>query len=352
RRSCLDPLPTCEKICEKIKCENGHFCTKKCHDSQCPKCRKKVVKTCDCGYKQFSLPCFKFKGKMIKCKSICKTLLNCGRHFCETQCCAHRRNGANHICDKICQKLLSCSIHRCEEQCHSAECPSCRVQYQNGLICKCGNTKIGGFFFCGDKKLICNNRCSETLLCGHKCLKKCHFGECPPCSQLIEIDCYGKHKKIKVKCKILLKQKSVSCGNFCDKTKHCGIHSCKRKCHEKDGKIFCSKDDESMSCGDICLLRMNCGHFCKRKCHPKVDCENFKCEEMVTIKCVCGRIEKSGKCENTAERKNLNCDGKCEAKKRAEDFRKAFGIKKAGLVRNKDIFENNFWKNCDLSQFF
>ncbi|CAF4006317.1 unnamed protein product, partial [Rotaria sordida] len=52
RSSCIDSLPTCEKLCEKISSygpiNDHHQCSAQCHNGPCPPCNKQSIQ-CHCG---------------------------------------------------------------------------------------------------------------------------------------------------------------------------------------------------------------------------------------------------------------------------------------------------------------
>ncbi|ORY48177.1 hypothetical protein BCR33DRAFT_59883 [Rhizoclosmatium globosum] len=79
RTSCLDPIPTCDSICDKtLSC--GHRCLQKCHNSDEPcVCIGKKTIPCECGKHREEVACTDLvDGDSVrttfKCNSICKTL--------------------------------------------------------------------------------------------------------------------------------------------------------------------------------------------------------------------------------------------------------------------------------------
>lgn len=81
RKSCIDPLPTCDLICEKElgcgkngkkiifshnifinkkKTDERHTCQLKCHDGDCEQCQGESLLKCQCGYIEKTLSCVEF----------------------------------------------------------------------------------------------------------------------------------------------------------------------------------------------------------------------------------------------------------------------------------------------------
>lgn len=132
-----------------------------------------------------------------------------------------------HSCGQRCGRSRGpqCS-HPCGELCHSGPCPPCKIIIPS-VSCYCGNEVIDRE--CGEfKERSCGIPCEKTLNCNlHKCERACHDGECPPCSvPAPQTKCYCEKVAEDKKC-----GESHSCGGTCDKTLHCGIHKCKKKCH-------------------------------------------------------------------------------------------------------------------------
>ena len=113
RKSCVDPIPTCGKICNAIlHCGppgNPHKCEAKCHTGPCPTCPETTILKCRCGHMDKELPCSKVTGRQddVRCEKRCQKK-KCGRHKCGQLCCIE----IDHICTQICGKMLSCGLHR------------------------------------------------------------------------------------------------------------------------------------------------------------------------------------------------------------------------------------------------
>ncbi|GKC81920.1 NF-X1-type zinc finger protein NFXL1 [Tanacetum coccineum] len=93
RHSCLDPIPTCSKICDKILPCGLHRCKDKCHPGSCAPCRVMVTQKCHCGSTYRTAESFNTTTTMtdgadtaFKCDKPCGRKKNCGRHRCSDKC--------------------------------------------------------------------------------------------------------------------------------------------------------------------------------------------------------------------------------------------------------------------------
>lgn len=154
RESCLDPVPTCDKICSKrLKCGqpskslgngfvscycilllsryikaqllpfsragNPHTCKASCHAGGCPECDLSSDVKCRCGNMDREIACRDLTSKAddARCEKRCKKKRFCGKHNCNQLCCID----IEHICPLPCSKTLSCGRHKCEQRCHIGE---------------------------------------------------------------------------------------------------------------------------------------------------------------------------------------------------------------------------------------
>lgn len=118
RKSCLDPIPTCNNICGKIlKCgkhDKPHKCASNCHTGPCPPCNKQTLIKCRCGQTEIQVKCRSLNGRDIRCKKRCVKKRSCGKHKCNVECCID----IDHICPLPCNYNLSCGKHKCDQLCH------------------------------------------------------------------------------------------------------------------------------------------------------------------------------------------------------------------------------------------
>ena len=75
---------------------------------------------------------------------------------------------------------LDCGLHKCSRRCHFGDCGECHQVVDKK--CQCGATKKSTV--CG-QPLVCDKRCNRTRSCGrHTCRRKCCDGNCPPCPEV------------------------------------------------------------------------------------------------------------------------------------------------------------------------
>ncbi|GKB59018.1 NF-X1-type zinc finger protein NFXL1 [Tanacetum coccineum] len=307
RHSCLDPIPTCSKICDKILPCGLHRCKDKCHPGSCAPCRVMVTQKCRCGSTYRTVECFNTTTTMtdgadtaFKCDKPCGRKKNCGRHRCSDKCCplSNSKNSAAtqgwdpHLCSKPCEKKLRCGQHDCETLCHSGHCPPCQETIFTDLTCACGRSSIPPPLPCGTPPPSCQYPCSVPQPCGHPSSHSCHFGDCPPCSVPIPKECIGGHVVLR---NIPCGSKDIRCNKLC------GLHHCKDKCHPKScapcrvmvtQKCHCGSTyrtmecfnttttmtdgaDTTFKCDKPCGRKKNCGrHRCSDKCCPLSNSKN------------------------------------------------------------------------------
>lgn len=338
RENCLEKIPSCETICNKITA-CGHKCIKKCHEGECD-CGKKKNVFCQCGTHKIKIKCMIMKQQI--CKTICNRKKNCLNHICETICCPLKnikniKNTTNtHTCQITCNKELDCKKHNCLDNCHSGKCKPCDVLVSRAITCACGNKALRPPLLCGTEPPKCYLKCNKLLNCGHRCYYNCHFGECPGCEEILDKNCYcGRVMFNDVKCK-----KIPRCNIKCENVLKCG-HKCDRTCH-KDGeceeirkdlkntyfdnrnlnedivKFYNENNVLENSCLKICnKIRVNCSHLCRVICHEG-DCPEIFCEYMIKIKCECRNLSEFIKCgsKTSGNYKVIECNDKCKNLKR------------------------------------
>ncbi len=280
RWSCEDPIPRCDKPCNKtLSC--GHVCQDKCHTGPCAPCFQYTDITCRCGRTTTKSFCHQGKIEPPMCFRICKAQLNCGRHECGEHCCPGERKAAErrrqkknagdnyeaeHICVQVCGRQLKCGKHSCPSLCHKGPCPSCLEAVFDEVSCACGRTVLQPPQPCGVEPPECQFECTRARSCGHPTVPhKCHLDEvpCPKCPFLVEKPCIcGK--------KVLKNQRcwfeEARCGLPCGKKLKCGTHECSKPCHRpgecEDAGIPGSHC--SQPCGKT---RKSCEHVCADQCH-------------------------------------------------------------------------------------
>ncbi|PAV80217.1 hypothetical protein WR25_20095 isoform C [Diploscapter pachys] len=293
RKSCEDPIPTCNNICNRVLPCGGaetHRCPQKCHTGPCPPCTKKTNVVCRCRSMSDTLPCAEYlkleqDGGQVLCAKRCKKKKSCGLHKCQEVCCIQEE----HFCLQMCNKRLSCGNHNCDMVCHPGQCPRCLNASFDEQFCHCGRTVAPPPVPCGAPPPDCHFPCSRHHPCGHPVTHKCHSDPtCPPCTYLTDKSCYGGHEARRpIPCNLA----GFSCGRQCLLPLSCGIHFCNRNCHNG----LCVQPNEK--CTRPCpVIRSNCEHPCAAPCHGTEKCPNEPCKHPVEVTCECGRKKQMFKC--------------------------------------------------------
>ncbi|KAJ3694862.1 hypothetical protein LUZ60_000239 [Juncus effusus] len=308
RNSCLDPIPTCSQVCNKLLPCGTHYCKDMCHEGICSPCMVKVDQKCRCGSTTRHTECHRVTqaADLFLCTKQCGRKKNCGRHRCSEYCCPLSRTLSSsdasdwdpHLCSVTCGKKLRCGNHSCQLLCHSGHCPPCFETIFTDLTCACGKTIIPPPLPCGTPRPTCTHPCVIEQPCGHRATHACHFGPCPPCVIPVPKECIGGHVLLK---NIPCGSREIRCSQLCGKTRSCGLHACGRPCHappcdatESSGS---GSSEGKPSCGQVCgAPRRECKHTCVAPCHPNSLCPDLRCEFLVTISCSCGRISSTVPC--------------------------------------------------------
>ncbi|KAL5006386.1 hypothetical protein ScPMuIL_015192 [Solemya velum] len=286
RTSCTDPVPTCEKRCNKVlSCgpkEDHHRCQQLCHESECGPCDGEMELTCRCGRLEKEFTCVEAQqfsdDEPFVCDRRCNKKRTCGRHKCGQTCCVN----TEHPCDQICGKKLPCGLHKCEEACHRGNCPPCLMASFDELTCHCGAEVMFPPIPCGTKPPECHQLCVRPHSCQHQVRHQCHSDDrCPPCTELTQKHCMGGHELRKnIPCHIV----DITCGLPCNKQLPCGQHKCQKTCHK--GPCL----EEGICCRQACTeKREECDHICGAPCHTGQPCPPVSCKAEIAIKCPCGR---------------------------------------------------------------
>ncbi|CAF1251761.1 unnamed protein product [Adineta steineri] len=304
---------SCGQTCGKrLIPECGHICLLLCHPGPCPPCPKQVNVRCYCNQSNPTARRCGFKG--WSCGKSCSKLLSCQQHRCEQVChtgpclpcqktsirscqCGKTKavrncNELNFQCEQPCNQLLNCQIHHCKRICHKGECGSCPRQ---GLrTCPCGKTKYENLP-CSEDVPTCGDTCDRKLDCGlHRCLHRCHTGDCESCRQVT----------LK-RCRCGLKEKSIPCcqeylcETKCTRMRSCGKHPCKRKC--------C--DGNCPPCQTVCGKTLNCrNHKCLSECH-RGQC--YPCSHKADVTCACGQTSITVPCGCEKQTRKPRCNKLC-----------------------------------------
>ena len=175
-------------------------------------------------------------------------------------------------------RLLKCGNHRCLAKCHPGECRECVLLPHNVLTCPCGSTDL--LFLgmpresCLDPIACCSKVCGKKLHCGvHTCSKTCHEGKCPPCN-----------KKVAVKCRCGAQESQFDCvkvtppiGEGEEGEQHEPFSfECERMCNELR---VCGRHRCTIKC---CPSRQGAdavnAHICQIPCNKTLKCGVHRCK--------------------------------------------------------------------------
>ncbi|CAD8178515.1 unnamed protein product [Paramecium octaurelia] len=234
-----------------------------------------------------------------------------------------------HSCSQKCQKKRGQNCpHPCPMDCHPGPCPDCLLQ---GIEIKCFCGKKSKQLQCSEikKDFSCGQPCGKMLNCtNHFCQKPCHNGNCQPCIETHEVQCYCGSQKETINCA----QNSYSCGKICGQVLDCGQHQCLEQCHQKcqpcklkpELVIYCAcgkfkindliKDyrksclDPIPNCGTPIETTLTCGHKSRTICGSDYP----ECVQKVKEKCRCGDSTRIKLCN---DKSTFVCDDVCKKRK-------------------------------------
>ncbi|KAJ3194280.1 FKBP12-associated protein [Irineochytrium annulatum] len=226
-----------------------------------------------------------------------------------------------HSCGGPCLRERACS-HRCVMECHPGPCRPCEGMAPP-VSCHCGRSQF--MVRCSDLASgtldrSCHETCGKTLGCGnHACESECHDGPCGPCPITTPKSCHCGKMTRDIPCGST--STTFTCEEVCGFSYACGVHDCRRGCHDNsDHEVLCPMDPSLIkrcpcrsktivsllgpagrescevpipTCGGPCDKTYDCGHACRLDCHVG-NCP--PCGTMVTLDCRCGRQEMTVRC--------------------------------------------------------
>ena len=261
-------------------------------------CQKEVEITLACGHNKLTTCSNKrneLEGGMCDIKVTKR--LPCG-HEKETIC---SDKSEDIFCNAPCERSLPCE-HPCPKKCGD-DCASfkCAVEVKKALRCGYHNVSC----LCSEDvtQLVCSNKCTQKLECGHQCPGKCSE-ECNQykCKEMVvkNLNCPGNHS-LKMHCKD--NPKSEKCQKPCKQNLDCG-HPCPGLCSEPCSRMKCRRavmkkyprcghkeqlqcfESKTATCKAPCRRREKCKHVCKGVCSEP--CSKYPCSVVLFKNLPCG----------------------------------------------------------------
>ncbi|CAG8492678.1 42168_t:CDS:2 [Gigaspora margarita] len=357
---------SCGNACKKNR-DCTHDCTQPCHPGPCPPCSAMgPIQYCFCGRKTYQLRCIEIDHTAGKsCEEVCGKLLGCGKHYCKEQChpgdcaqcevielqkcfcgqterdatcgdgaaihCYGEKTGESlqawtgfFSCKEKCNRLLECGHHSCTKPCHpvTGEHEPCELSPSRAHSCPCGANTIESLLghkrtSCTEEIPLCNNICSKSFPCGHKCQDTCHHGNCKPCTAIVHVKCRCGSKTFERVCseagESIINNEELICDRICRGLRTCGKHQCSVHCcpsaNKKSSKGRGSvSQEEEYDTNHQCVLVPSCGHpNVPHGCHgDEESCP--PCAFLVSKKCICGKsVVKNISCHKS----NVSCGQVC-----------------------------------------
>jgi transcriptional repressor NF-X1 len=294
---------SCHEICGDLLPCGEHTCSRPCHSGLCGGCDIPVMSTCYCGREEHEIPCNQ--------RDEPQESFNYGQLLSNSKDAASDASDAwfdgSFRCDRICGRPFDCGHHACEQFCHAQDEAIAHCHFAPDVVtnCPCGKTPLeslpNGFRAdCQVPIQHCNEACEKLLLCGHRCIEKCHTGACPPCFQKMDMSCRCGRTSSRSVCHgdETSDMYKPQCFRICRATLNCGRHECGDHCcpgekkateRRKQKRNAAENFEAEHICLQVCGRQLKCGkHTCQQLCH-KGACNS--CVEAIfeEIGCACGR---------------------------------------------------------------
>lgn len=306
-QSCFCGKNTSQKLCRETDYENGwscqeicgdllpcgeHECSRPCHSGLCGECDMKVESRCYCGRVEKELPCFEREDPQQSYSPSSSDWFE-----------------GSFSCDQLCQRSFDCGVHKCSENCHPQDEQPAHCPYSPDVVthCPCGKTTVDKLLdqprsSCEDTIPHCEEPCHKKLPCGHRCMAKCHTGDCGFCNEIIDIACRCSRTTTKSVCHQGDVQHPL-CMRTCQANLSCGRHKCGEHCCSGEKKASerqaarrkhkLSNDTPAIEAEHICIKtcgrQLKCGaHECQQICH-RGPCGSCPEAIFTEISCDCGR---------------------------------------------------------------
>lgn len=205
----------CGKPCTDHVCDLHGPCPNfgTCHRGLCGKCTQGVDAKCYCGQLKRSVPCW----QTVPARSTTSTASWIG----------------NYACNRRTTVTFDCGVHQetveCQPLLELLLTPQCLLSPGAVSTCPCGQHPIelllGGRQRerCTDPVPECDLVCNKPLPCGHRCLLKCHAGECQ-CHSVLEVKCRCEQHNFLVPCGFLRAGEEARCTRKCTALLNCRRH--------------------------------------------------------------------------------------------------------------------------------
>jgi len=297
---------SCKETCGDLLPCGEHECSLPCHAGLCGSCELPVVSYCYCGKTRKEMPCEQ-RGDVLESFDYGqRSTAGPEEEAAEDQLYFE---GAYH-CDARCGRNFDCGKHACQQPCHPQDEAAAHCPFSPDAVshCPCGKTLLEELVSsprrtCEDEVPRCQETCGKTLPCGHKCVGRCHTGQCSPCSETVNIPCRCGRTSTESVCREA-EDRRPECGRVCRAQLNCGRHECGGVCcggerraterqaakRRKNTTAFANEDFEAEHiCFRVCGRQLRCGqHTCQQLCHRGA-CNS--CPEAIfnDISCACGR---------------------------------------------------------------
>ncbi|KAK3589664.1 hypothetical protein CHS0354_015168 [Potamilus streckersoni] len=270
----------CKEPCERL-CERGHSCKKRCY--QDCKCMVKVAKEMpECSHEQY-IPCY-MNPEDFECKfPVSRTVPICG-HTVTIEC---REDTLGVKCSMPCEKRLSCG-HVCQNRCGEMHTTNCLEEVDE--ILECGH-KAHIHCYMSKSEIICKEKCTRRLTCGHTCHKLCgeKHDHNQYCNQMVTKQVPGCRHTVQTSCNI--PESNLTCDKSTEVTFNCG-HTSRARCGQESSQKCNFMIEKKFECGhksDVPCYRTGIIH-CQKECNTRLVC-GHKCTGDCT-ECFKGRLHK------------------------------------------------------------
>ncbi|KAF9575831.1 FKBP12-associated protein [Mortierella alpina] len=253
---------SCDQVCGELLGCGKHTCTSVCHAGLCPPCEKKQDQKCYCGKHERTVRC---GDGEVKTTSIDGEMVT-----------------GYYECAEICNRPLACGHHQCTKKCHPLddEPGQCSARPDVVSTCPCGSKTIETLLMgktrsaCTDPIPVCGGVCKKLLNCGHRCMQKCHLGDCSPCKMVVQVDCRCGSTQVKRVCSDmgLYGDELPTCERLCRGLRACGKHQCTNRCCPAKNQPKSKKGDLAALEAHVCTLILGKQCMCRKSKMPNVPC--------------------------------------------------------------------------------